>query len=184
MTRGRILAVVAAVAIALLAYVVLERRDDRASPSDGAGAATGGTSTRGPAPRRDPRLPAEPVAPGTDAGAITATPFQMARGRAMTSLQNELIQRLHACVPPSDRPLRPQPIRLVFERRAEASNPAMQQYLAREVMLLGGNSESLTPEVKACVDQLRGMPVAVFASIDSLPTGDPTIDETFEIPLP
>ncbi|MBZ0236617.1 MAG: hypothetical protein K8M05_30095, partial [Deltaproteobacteria bacterium] len=135
-------------------------------------------------PRRGGSLPAEAVPHADDGAAITATPFQMARGRAMTSLQNELIQRLHACVPMSEKPPRPQPIRIVMERRAEASSPEMQQYMAREVMLLGGNAESIAPEVKACIDQLRGMPVVLFVNTESLPEGDPTIDETFEIPLP
>jgi hypothetical protein len=112
------------------------------------------------------------------------TPFQRARARAMASLQIELTQRIADCAPAGTAPPTPRPIRLVLEHRPEASTQGKQQYLVKDVVLLAGNADVITPQVRTCVDQIRGMPVVLFANTEELPSGDPTMDQTFQIPLP
>lgn len=188
---NRNLIVVLVVLAALVgAYFIWRGKSGRKSPGNettNRGAATG-TSTIS-AGSGDPRAtgtsPTRARSDGTnDDPAANATPFQKARARAMTTLQAELTQRVSICAPRASNPPRPRPIRLLLERRPEASTPEMQQYMVKEVTLVAANADDITTEVRACIEQLRGIPVVVFVNPEALAPGDQTMDATFEIPLP
>jgi hypothetical protein len=188
--RNLTIALLVAIALGLAGYFVLRGDNKPATPATTTTDRAPATSSHGNAP------PAIGSARGSDATTTMTppattptdspqilTPFQRARARAMADLQNELTQRIAACAPAGTAP-QPRPIRLILEHRPEASAPEKQQFLVKDVVLLAGNADNITPQVRSCIDQLRGMPVVLFVNTDALPSGDPTMDETFQIPLP
>ena len=146
-------------------------RDERPTPGAGAGPSSHGA--------RQPQGGKAVVPLPAQSASATEQPFNVQRTLAVNEWRHRVQPEIDRCLPVPRADAAPHPVQVVFEWQGEISGPTLQRFAVSTVTPIG--VAKAPPEVRACLERLRGTTVNVEATEDALVAGESRFTDRLDL---